>query len=134
MNEKNAKIVAILIVIIISIFSLSPNVYAKPDESAGPGTSTIKEGGTSIGGVTINPTTGSTTQLQNVGGKVLNAIRIIGTFISVGILMILGIQYMMGSSEQKAEYKKTMIPYVIGAVLLFAATTIGTAIYNAIVL
>ena len=37
---------------------------------------------------------------------------------------------MMGSAEEKAEYKKTMIPYVVGAILLFAATTIANAVYN----
>jgi len=44
--------------------------------------------------------------------------------------MVLGIKYMMGSAEEKAEYKKTMIPYIIGAILLFAATTIANAIYT----
>ena len=49
---------------------------------------------------------------------------------AVGILMVLGIKYMMGSAEEKAEYKKTMIPYLIGAVLLFAAVNLATYIYG----
>ena len=36
----------------------------------------------------------------------------------------------MGSAEEKAEYKKVMIPYLIGAVLIFAAPYIADAIYN----
>lgn len=40
-------------------------------------------------------------------------IRIIGTFIAVGALMIIGIKYITGSVEEKANYKKTMIPYII---------------------
>ena len=44
--------------------------------------------------------------------------------------MVLGIKYMMGSAEEKAEYKKTMIPYVVGAILIFAATTIANAVFN----
>ena len=31
---------------------------------------------------------------------------------------------MLGSVEEKAEYKKTMIPYVIGAILLFATSNL----------
>ena len=38
--------------------------------------------------------------------------------------MFLGIKYMMGSASEKAEYKKTMIPYVVGVVLLFSAAII----------
>ena len=44
--------------------------------------------------------------------------------------MVIGIKYMMGSAEEKAEYKKTMIPYLIGAVLLFAAVNLATYIYG----
>ena len=36
----------------------------------------------------------------------------------------MGIKYMLGSVEEKADYKKDMIPYLIGAVLLFAITVI----------
>jgi len=34
----------------------------------------------------------------------------------------------MGSAEEKAEYKKTMIPYLIGALILFAAVQIAGAV------
>ena len=37
---------------------------------------------------------------------------------------------MIGSAEEKADYKKTMMPYIIGAVLRFGATTIANAVYN----
>ncbi len=37
---------------------------------------------------------------------------------------------MIGSAEEKAEYKKTMIPYIIGAILIFASTTIVNIVYN----
>jgi len=74
--------------------------------------------------------TSNTGNIANVGNKVLSTIRVIGMILSVGVLMILGIKYMLGSSEEKAEYKKTMIPYVIGAVLIFAGTFIVSAIYE----
>lgn len=37
---------------------------------------------------------------------------------------------MMGSAEEKAEYKKTLMPYFIGAVLIFAASAFAQAIYS----
>ena len=63
--------------------------------------------------------------------SVLGVLRYIGIFAAVAILMILGIKYMMGSAEEKAEYKKTLIPYVIGAVLLLAASFIVGIIADA---
>ena len=35
---------------------------------------------------------------------------------------------MLGSAEEKAEYKKVFMPYLIGAVLLFSAAGIAQAI------
>ena len=73
-------------------------------------------------------------QGSNVGNtlnSVLGVLRYIGIFAAVAILMILGIKYMMGSAEEKAEYKKTLIPYVIGAVLLLAASFIVGIIADA---
>ena len=39
---------------------------------------------------------------------------------------------MIGSVEERAEYKKTLIPYVIGCVLVVSITTIVSFIYNAV--
>ena len=61
---------------------------------------------------------------EDIGNKILGIIQVVGTLISVGALMIMGIKYMAGSMEQKAAYKKSMLPLVIGAVLLFAAVNI----------
>ena len=68
--------------------------------------------------------------LNNVGNSIIKIITTVGSIISVIVLVIMGIKYMMGSIEEKATYKKTMLPYVIGAVLLFAASTIASVIYN----
>ena len=76
---------------------------------------------------------GSTTgNLKNTGNKTITILSVIGSFISVIVLIILGIKYMLGSVEEKAEYKKTLMPYIIGATFVFAASTIAGAIYNAI--
>ena len=34
------------------------------------------------------------------------------------------------SAEEKAEYKKTLLPYIIGAAFVFAASSIATMVYN----
>ena len=37
---------------------------------------------------------------------------------------------MMGSAEEKAEYKKTLLPYIIGAAMVFGASVLTGVIYN----
>ena len=87
----------------------------------------------SISFATQNPgdlTPDNVTQFDSIGKKIIGALKAIGTIIAVAILIVLGIKYMMGSAEEKAEYKKTMIPYLIGAVLIFAAPYIAGVIYT----
>lgn len=85
---------------------------------------------TTIGGVDVSPTKPTDTTYQTVGQKVIGIIQVVGIIISVICLMVLGIKYMMGSAEEKAEYKKTFIPYLVGAILLFAASALANSIYN----
>ena len=69
-----------------------------------------------------------TENLVSAGNQIATIIRVVGIILSVIILMILGIKYMMGSASEKAEYKKTMIPYVIGAIVLFGASALAGTI------
>ena len=68
--------------------------------------------------------------LRTIGGQILGVVQIIGSVVAVVILVVLGIKYMMGSAEEKAEYKKTMMPYIIGAIFIFGASSIAMMVYN----
>lgn len=84
-------------------------------------------------GFTIEDLEGNQTQTQElskVGNNVVRVITTIGVVVSVIALIILGIKYMMGSVEEKAEYKKSLMPYIIGASLVFAASTIAQLVYE----
>ena len=62
-----------------------------------------------------------------VAGILNNAIaivRVIGLGIAIIMLFSLGIKYMTGSIEEKAEVKKHAIVFTLGAVIFFAATAI----------
>ena len=72
----------------------------------------------------------SSTKLNNVANAVTGTIMAVGTVISVITLAIIGVRYMMGSVEERAEYKKTLLPWMIGAIMVFAITTIPSIIYN----
>jgi len=63
-------------------------------------------------------------------GKALGYINVVGIIVSVVALILIGLKYMLGSVEEKAEYKKTLIPYIIGAFILFTGTLIPNLIYT----
>lgn len=65
-----------------------------------------------------------TKELEGKVSIILTVITNIGMILAVLMLAIIGVKYMLGSLEEKAEYKKDMIPYLVGACLLFGITVI----------
>lgn len=74
----------------------------------------------------------SSNKVMDMGNKIIGAIQLIGSIVSVLTLVVLGIKYMAGSVEERAEYKKTMMPYVVGAVMVFAITNLLKILENVI--
>lgn len=72
------------------------------------------------------------TPVKSVIETIIQILTYVGSGLSVIVLVALGIKYMLGSVEEKAEYKKTMLPYVIGAVIVFAASSITGVVYTTI--
>lgn len=70
-------------------------------------------------------------ELEGIGEEVLGIVTVIGYAMAIIISIIIGIKYMTGSVEEKAGYKKSMLPYIIGCAVLVAAPTITNVIYDA---
>ena len=115
--KKRVKIIS-TILLIIMILATAADVALATSASASYSPS-------GFGG-----TTSGTTGVENIAKRVIGIVRVVGTAVSVLTLVILGIKYMTASPEGKADYKSTMIPYIVGAVLVFSATWIATIIYN----
>lgn len=111
MRKKILKIVAISFILMI-LLQISSFATITPREING-NVSIANEG-----------------ELKGVAGNVLGIIDFGGTILAIVIVLVLGIQYMKASLEQKAQYKEKMIPYVIGCIFLFAAPKIANAIYK----
>lgn len=63
-------------------------------------------------------------RVEETISKVLSIITNIGMIVSVIIPAVIGVKYMIGSVEERAEYKKDMIPYLVGSVLIFGISII----------
>lgn len=113
--KKQVRIISTILMIIMIIASLSSIVLGAESTL-----NALKNPGT-VNGVT---------EVQNLGKQMVGILQVIGIVVAVVVLLVLGIKYMMGSAEEKAEYKKIMIPYLVGALLIFAATTIVNVVYN----
>ena len=59
-----------------------------------------------------------------VGGKIIGAVQYICYGAAVIILIYKGVQFMMKAPEAKAELKKELVSYTVGAVILFSVGTI----------
>lgn len=125
--SKSVKIITTLLLVIMLVMSFSSIAFA-----GGSGASTAGD----ISGVIGNINEAANDKLNNdsgvasLGGQIVGIIQVVGIVVAVVILLVLGIKYMTGSAQEKAEYKKTMIPYIIGAILIFAASTIVNVIFN----
>ena len=78
----------------------------------------------------ITTNSASDSKIITKTGNILGVINIVGVVVSVITLMIIGIKYMFGSIEEKAEYKQTAMTYIIGAILIFSLTTIPNILYQ----
>lgn len=63
-------------------------------------------------------------EIVDTASIVVSVIRVAGVIVTVIVLLALGIKYMTGSVSEKAEYKKSMLPYVVGAVIFFGLSQI----------
>lgn len=63
-------------------------------------------------------------EMRTILNVVLTVIRVAGTGIALIMLTVIGAKYMMASAGEKAEIKKHATVYVIGAIVMIAATGI----------
>ena len=69
-------------------------------------------------------------ELTKKVGAVLSIIRNIGAIISVVCISIIGVKYMIGSAEERADYKKRLIPFAFGLVFFTGIIAIVSFIIN----
>lgn len=73
---------------------------------------------------------GAASSVQSIVGALIFIIQIIAFAAAVIMLMFLGIKYITASPDGKAEIKKSSVQYVVGAIILFAATGILQIVRN----
>ena len=134
--KKKIRILAIISIIFIGLNIININISM----AAAHATIMTDGGGTRIPSTSINPddyepstlTTDDAVEVLDKVGVILGAIRNISTVVAVIVIMVIGFKYIMGSVEEKANYKATMWSYIIGCIMAVAGTTIVSFIYNSV--
>lgn len=68
--------------------------------------------------------------VSNLASYIIYFVQIIAFAVAVIMLIVLAIKYLTASPEGKAEIKKSAVIYIVGAIILFAATGILGIIKN----
>lgn len=121
------NIIIAFLIVTITLFFIPTNTYARyvecADTSPGSSSETTSSGVINPGDFKPPELTEEDTEIvTSKASIIINIIEIMGAIGSVIALMIIGIKFMLGSVEEKADYKKSMIHYIIGVFIFFTIT------------
>ena len=74
--------------------------------------------------------TGTAASANNILGAIMTVAQVIGVGVAIVMLIVLAIKYVYTAPGDKAEIKKHAVVYVVGAIVLFAASGILGIIKN----
>ena len=114
-----ATVLPILMLVAVMFVSFAPSVLADTTTNVVQDVMNIASNSDGIGKVN--------TAVGTIWSTVLTILQIL----AVAAIVIAGVRYMFASADQKADIKKGMIGLVIGAILVFAASTVVQFIISA---
>ena len=132
-NKKNILKILILL-FIFNIIMMSTNVYGMSDIIFG-GKKFIRIGEEGLQNELNDPNgiqSIDESQLQKASGEVYNVFLVLGIAAAVIVGMVMGIKFITGSIDEKADVKNSLIPYVAGCVVVFGAFAIWKFVLNII--
>jgi len=110
MKKNMKRIVAILLLVVLAFSIFSVVTAAAPITDP-------------LDGVAATSSDAST-KVRGVGNTVIGVVQVIGVVVAVVMLIFLGIKYVIGSTEDKANIKKSVAIYIVGAIFILSAVAI----------
>ena len=121
------KKICILIMIIMLSISMFSETFAAGSSGSGTGGSGAFDVAGTFKGSESSDLQGKK-EVASVIGGILDAVRIATAAIALIMLTALGIKYMTSSPNDRAEIKKGATVYLVGAFVMFGASTLVTVI------
>lgn len=117
MKKSTIKLLAVILVALILVASVYTIVNASTPTKA-----------TDVSAYTMfqnaSDSTGASGTANKIIGSLITVIQIIGVGVAIIMLVVLAIKYISAAPGDKAEIKKHAVVYVVGAIVLFAASGI----------
>lgn len=127
MNKYVFLKIIFLILILLNIISVKNYAVTNSiDDVISGGDSFIKSANTS-GVQTID-----TEKMKDSSNIIYNMLLSLGIIAAVIIAIILGVQYMLAGAESKAQIKQSMMPFIVGCIIIFSAFGIWKAVVLAL--
>ena len=115
--KKSKKVMLMLIpVLLLVVVIISNSVFATSPVSPD---------------ISVGEDTGSIGAVDNAVGKVWNTALLVFQVLAIAAIVVAGIRYMFASADQKADIKKSLVVLVVGAILVFGASTVARVIISA---
>lgn len=117
MNRKVIKVISIVLMMLMVVAVLMSSVYAVPEVNTN-----IFDN--------VKADTGTTNTVSKIMATIINVIQIVGMGVAIIMLVYVAIKYMSAAPSDKADFKKSATGYIVGAVVLFAASGILQLVKN----
>lgn len=72
----------------------------------------------------------NTTALKDTSDYIYNTLLAIAVMVAIIVAMVLGIQFMAASADEKAKVKEALMPFVVGCIVVFGAFAIWKIVVN----
>ncbi len=125
MNRKVMKFLSVVLMVLMVVTMLSTAVFAANDASS-----------STWDNIDINQFSGmgdnsnAKGTFTQVVAAIINLVQVVGMGIAIIMLVVMAIKYISAAPSEKAELKKGITIYVVGAIVLFAAAGILQVIKN----
>lgn len=63
--------------------------------------------------------------VNDLGTLILSCVKYVAYVVAFGVILVIGIKYMTGAAGDKAKVKSTFVPYLIGAIVVGAASQLA---------
>ena len=110
--KKSLKIFAVILMVMLVVFSVSTFSYADSAKDV-------------VTGINANMTGIDSSGMKSIAGRVLGLLQIVSAILAVILIAYLGFKMVLGSANEKADVQKQFIPLITGVTIVFAATSIA---------
>ena len=111
---KKSKILKIFIIIAIALYCIFNTLYFANGYNWKGGIGQFDNANAGTAG----------TSVKNVVGAIVAIMRIVGSGVAIIMIIAVAIKYMSAAPGERADIKKHAVPFVVGAIILFASSNI----------